>query len=303
LENIPLADLDQRFWKELAWNGIRFMVPLGWEIGEIGAQYLMLEETSEPVMEVKWRQVKGTFSHQDHLHRLAVLHRKQHVEAVSKCSLPSEWKKALGAYESIGFSWQGNQIAGTGVILYCPVCRNATLIQFYKPGSRVTPHVARHLLASFQDHSQENWTLWSVFDIRARIPKTFRLVRHCFEAGEFELVFDAGNQKITLYRWAPASVLLSGRDMVQFARTRVGLPLEEPLYKQLDGIKVAEWETSRFDSTRARLWHLITAKPSCIRFRLWHLEDKNRIMGVRVEGQKPIDSVFCDRIVSTYECL
>jgi hypothetical protein len=303
LENIPLANLDQRFWKELSWNNIHFKVPLGWEIAEIGARYLMLNETSKPVMEVKWRQVKGTFSHRAQLHRLALRHRKQPIETVGECSLPSEWKKALGAYESIGFSWQGNQIAGIGVILYCPICRNATMIQFYTTGSKVTSHFSQHILASFQDHSRENWMLWSVFDIRARIPETFRLVRHCFKTGEFELVFEGGNQKITLHRWAPASVLLSERDMVQFARTRVGLPLKEPCYKRFDGIEVAEWETSRFDRTRTRLWDRITPKPSCMRFRLWHLEDKNRIMGVRIESKKPIDSIFCDRLVSNYECL
>jgi hypothetical protein len=303
LENILLTNLGQRFWKELAWNGIRFKVPFSWEICAIDAQHLMLEETSEPVMEIKWRQVKENFSHQAQLHQLTVRNRKHTIETVSKCSVPSEWKKALGAYESIGFSWQGNQMAGVGVILYCPQCRNATMLQFYKSGSRAISHLAKHILASFQDHSQENWSLWSVFDIRARIPRTFRLVRHCFETGEFKLIFEGENQKITLYRWAPASVLLSNGDLVQFANTRLGLPLEEHCYIRLDGINTTEWETSRFNATRTRLWDRILPKPSCMRFRLWHLEHKNRIMGVRVEGQKPIDSIFCDRLVSNYECL
>ena len=56
-------DYGQPPWMEIAWNGIRFMAPADWQVGTIGKHYLMLEEDSRPVLEFKWGQVKGAFSH------------------------------------------------------------------------------------------------------------------------------------------------------------------------------------------------------------------------------------------------
>jgi hypothetical protein len=201
-------------------------------VGKIGAHYLMLEEESGPVLEVKWGEVRGSFSHQDHLRRLAALHGKELGESVKQCPLPAAWEKALGKFEATGFSWHGKRVGGMGVLLYCSTCHNATLIQFYQKGSSQTEKIAQRLLTSFRDHRQDNQVIWSLFDIRATIPEKFRLVRHRFEAGEFELAFASGGQKITLHRWGPASILLSGRDLVQFARTMLPHP---------QGEQVARW--------------------------------------------------------------
>jgi hypothetical protein len=36
---------------------------------------------------------------------------------------------------------------------------------------------------------------------------------------------------------------------------------------------------------------------------LWHLEEKNRILGVRAEGKKPLDTELLDRICAHYESI
>lgn len=191
-------------WKEFAWNGIRFLTPATWQVGKIGPRYLMLEVGSASVLEVKWGRIKGVFSHQMQLRRLAALQGKELRESVRQRPLPAAWKKALGKYEATGFSWRGETVGGVGVLLYCPTCQNATLIQFYGKGSNQTGEISERLLASFRDHRQDNQVIWSLFDIRATIPEKFQLIRHRFEAGKFELAFAWGGQKITLHRWGPA---------------------------------------------------------------------------------------------------
>jgi hypothetical protein len=47
----------------------------------------------------------------------------------------------------------------------------------------------------------------------------------------------------------------------------------------------------------------LKVKPSYFWFRLWHLEDKNRILGVRAESKHPLDFQLLKRICSGYDSL
>ena len=287
----------------MAWNGIRFMAPVTWQVGTIGTHYLVLEEESGPILEVKWGRVKGAFSHEAHLHRLGALHGKNLGKVVGELPLPPEWEKALGGYHARGFSWRGKTMSGKGAILYCPICQNATLIQFYRRDALKAEHASDRLLASFRDHRQDNQVVWSVFGIRATIPNTFRLVRQRFEAGIFELEFTARGQRIALYRWGPASVLLSDRDLARFARAMLPIPKEEPHPLRVAGSKAVEWNVRPTPSRWAHVWGRMRARPPFQWTRLWHLEEKNCIFGVRIEGKRPLDTPFLDRICAGYECL
>lgn len=290
-------------WKEFAWNGIRFLTPATWQVGKIGARYLMFEEEFGPVLEVKWGRVKGSFSHRDHLRRLAAFQGKELRESVRGRPLPAAWKKALGKYKATGFSWCGKTVGGVGVLLYCSTCQNATLIQFYGKGFNQTGKISERLLASFRDHRQDNEVIWSLFDIRATIPEKFQLVRHRFEPGEFELAFASGGQKITLHRWGPASVLLRRRDLAQFARTVLPHVHGDPYPVAVAGGKAVEWSGKPPLDSWGYWWSRVKQRLPFQLFRLWHVEGKNRILGVRVEGKRAVDYRLLDRICAGYESL
>ncbi|MFH1292840.1 MAG: hypothetical protein ABIJ44_01775 [Pseudomonadota bacterium] len=291
----------QGTWKEIAWNGIRFRAPAGWQVGTIGKNYLMLEEESGPVLEVKWGHIKGTFSHEAHLHRLTNLHGKKVGNSVSECPLPAEWEEALEKYKATSFSWQGKTTSGKGLILFCTTCRNATLIQFYQRVTSDGHAVSRRLLGSFRDHRKDNQVHWSVFGIGATIPDRFHLIQHRFGAGEFELTFASKDQKIILYRWGPASVLLRNRDLARAARTMVRPSGGEFRSTIVASNKAVEWSITPPTTRWAHWWHRLTVKPSFQWFRLWHLEKKNSIFGVRIEGKTAPDPRFLERICAGYE--
>ncbi|MGD2185730.1 MAG: hypothetical protein PVI71_06365, partial [Desulfobacterales bacterium] len=104
-------------WKEIGWNGIRFRVPAGWQLVQIGERHLVLEDETGPVMEVKWARVKGSFSHQTHLKRLTSLQKKQVRKTLKAESLPADWETVLMNFRVSGFSWQADATRGQGVIL------------------------------------------------------------------------------------------------------------------------------------------------------------------------------------------
>lgn len=181
-------------WKDVAWNGIRFTAPEKWEAAKIGARHLLLEEAARPTMELKWRRIRGKFSHHKLLRRLAALHPDRLPADLAEWDLPPQWQSALVNFNASGFRWHGKAFRGRGVILYCPACQTATLIQFYHRNGSENDPVCHQVLGSFRDHFQGEPTMWSLFDIRACLPSRFELTSFRFDAGHFFLKFAARGQ-------------------------------------------------------------------------------------------------------------
>ncbi len=289
-------------WKEIAWYGMRFKMPAEWQLSQIGIRYLAIEDEVGPVMEIKWAPVKGKFSHSTHLKRLTALQKRQLRKSVKPEPLSSEWAKALSDFNASQFCWQSHSIRGRGVLLYCPKCRNAALIQFFLKGTNRNQAISTAVLNSIRDHRTDGQILWSAYDIRALVPKTYQLKSYRFEAGQYELDFTEGHQRIILYRWSMASVLLEKQDLVQFAKTVADFGKTEPVAGIIDGHDMVEWSTSPAADWQRRLSRF-KYKTSYCWMGLWHLEAKNRILGVRAEGKKPLDTEVLDYICSHYEII
>lgn len=289
-------------WKEIAWCGVRFKTPVDWHLSRIGSRYLTLEDEFGPVMEIKWARVKGNFSKKAHLKRLAALQKKQVRKSIQPKPASTRWQSVLSGFETGEFSWQAGAIHGQGLILFCPACRNATLIQFFQKQSEKQDPVATQVLSTFRDHRSDGQVLWAAYDIRALVPEIFQLKRYRFEAGQYELEFGNGSEHIILYRWAPASVLLRRQNLVQFAKTVAGFGRTEPVAGRIAGCQTVEWSAS--PATAWQRWlSRFKRKASYYWLGLWHLEAKNRILGVRAEGKKPLDTELLNSIFTHYESI
>lgn len=289
-------------WKQIAWNGIRFKAPADWEVSRIDSRHLILEQEAEPVMEVKWGSVKGAFSHKTHLKRLVRSQSRKLKGRIAQWYLPPPWERALKRFEASGFLWQSENGGGRGAILFCQTCRNATLIQFLGESSAKYEKILLTVLKSFRDHCQDSRTLWSVFDIKAKLPEALKLVRHRFEVGKYELVFSDGLQNIHLQRWAPAAAILGGHDLFWFSGTIPEFAAGRPQSLTIDEPNALEWSVSPAADWR-RMTSRLKVKPSYFWYRLWHLEDKNRILSVRAESKRPLDFKQLKRISSGYDSL
>jgi len=289
-------------WKEIAWNGVRFKVPAKWDIIQVGTRHLILENQMVPVMEVKWGPVKGRFSHKAHLKRLAALHSRSVKGRIAEWFLPPHWQTALAGFEISGFLWQGEAAIGRGAILFCPICRNAALIQFFRYNSSDQEKIISAVLKSFCDHRQDSLTHWSVFDIRVTLPETLKLTKFRFDAGKFELGFTHGRQSIYLHRWAPAAALLGGGGLIGFARTIPEFSAGRPQPLTTDCCDALEWRIFPASDWQRRLSRL-KVNPSFFWYRLWHVTEKNRILGIRSESKYPLDSQLLEQIFTDYESI
>jgi hypothetical protein len=287
---------------EIAWNGIRFLAPSNWEIGQIEARRLLLEDLNGPTMEIKWSPIKGKFSHDAHFKRLNAYQTKRLKRSLRKWSPPAEWQSVLTGFEASGFSWEGAAYSGRGLILFCPKCRTASLLQFYLREGQEGEFCAGPLLRSFRDHWGDQWINWSVFGLRVKLPKYFQLLRHRFDAGKFELKFTSRRHKLYLHRWAMASELLRGADLQDMARTMTSHITGSPQCIQLSGKEGLEWSRSPGSDLSRRLC-LLRRKPAYVWVRIWQLKQIDRLLGIVVEGKRPIEDLVMDGISSSYDSL
>jgi hypothetical protein len=287
-------------WRPLEWNGIRLSVPGDWEPVRVGIRHLVLECEHGPALEVKWAPVKGRFDHLRHLRRIARQRRRGEAE-IQKWPLPESWKQALAPFDALGFRWDSQTTSAEGAILFCPKCRTATLIQFFRPvGCHQRADPAPQILASLRDHRLDGRIGFALFDLRAVLPGRFALAGQRFEAGRFRLDFADRRQRLSLFRWAPAAALLAGGSLDDFARgqpdffglefhalPRGGHPGIEGRVKAPDG---------RFGRLKARLG----AGP--LRWlRLWRLEEGNRILGVLLTGRREADPGLMEELCTGYD--
>lgn len=246
--------------------------------------------------------MKGTFSHKTHLKRLISLRSRRAKVSINEWFLPAHWKDALADFETSGFLWQGRNASGRGAVLFCPVCRTGTLIQFLRDSSVERENILMAVLKSYQDHGKKGRVFWSIFDIRVTLPSTLHLLRFRFDIGKFELVFSTKRQTIHLHRWAPAAALLGGRDLISFTKTIPEFAEGHPHTLTFGDCKAIEWS-----KVPSRGWwqkmSRFNVKPSFFWFRLWHLEKRNRILSVRSESKRPLDMELLNQICADYESI
>ena len=211
-------------WREIAWNGVRFIAPADWEVAKIGRRYLVLADQGEPAMEIKWEKVKGRFSHRTAFRRLNSVH----GGTVQESALPDEWKQILKAFVGAGFTWQTKDEGGRGAILHCPACGNATLVQFFHNKSTPTNETSLRILSTFQDHATDDQVRWSLFDIQAVIPSQYKLAKYRFEAGRYELNFVSKKRRLRFTAGDPLRRSLPQRILSP-------LPLERSKVNEVNG--------------------------------------------------------------------
>jgi hypothetical protein len=288
-------------WRDIAWNGVRFKIPPTWEIGEIGRQYLLIETIDGPRLEVKWGQVKGKFSPRVQLKRLTASQGHKIRKNLREDSLPPSWEKVLRRFESIGFIWRSGSIGGRGTVLYCPHCRQATVLQFYQaPYNRPIPY-ASQLLNSFADHTDRTLKKWAVFDIQAQLPSNYLLKTYRFQVGYYKLVFSNQTSTLTLQRWSPADALLMNDGLVGFEKKCLALSSNRSMSIKKRSSNVVDAEDMSHKSILQRLHRRIKRQPFYWRAKVWHEVDKNRILGVRLEGNDSIECQNLKMICSNYE--
>ena len=71
-------------------------------------------------------------------------------------------------------------------------------------------------------------------------------------------------------------------------------------YKRIDGRNMVDSIISPPLSRWAGISRIIGLNPLYYKSRVWHLEDKNRLLGVKMSGKQPIDLALFEQICGLY---
>jgi len=285
--------------KDIAWNGIHLSVPSTWEISRVETRYLFLENHTRPAMEIKWSHVKGRFSHRSHLKKLIAQQKHHPQKQIEEWPLPTTWENALSDFVAKGFSWKSDTENGRGAILFCPSCRTAVMFQVFNMAHLMTHETFLNILKSLKDHRNDDQTAWIVFDIHALLPKGFQLKHYRFRPGNYELLFSNKFQSLKLSRWAPASSLLSQTDLTRFTADTLNLNQENLITTPVPGYAAVEWPSNAATGW-CRRFYRFKRKPAFHWVRVWHVAEKNRILGICLDSKKPFDKGLATDICSNY---
>ncbi|MCG6906158.1 MAG: hypothetical protein LJE63_05980 [Desulfobacteraceae bacterium] len=287
-------------WRETAWNGVRLRVPARWEPREIGRRYLLLASPDGPAMELRWGPAAGRHADPaDYLRRLQP--RKGPRRLIRPIPLPAAWQKALTGFACQGFSWSAGGQAASGAVLCCPVCRQATLVQFFHPPGAGAGPTAAGVLSAFRDHGPAPTVVYALFDIRAEVPAIFQLAGQRFEAGYFELVFKGPRQRLVLHRWGPAGVLLQQTALATLGRRLLPGSDGRPEDLAIGPHQGLEWSQDPPQRGWQRWWGRLTPGERYRRYRIWHLPQRNRLLGVSLEGRLAPPYPWLDALCQAYE--
>lgn len=303
---VMMNDISGYSWQMTAWCGMVFKAPAAWRIVAIEKDYLLLADDAGPVMELKLGHAGHQFSHQEYLQRIKAGNKNRKYERLQAYPIPPDWLNILRNKNVSCFRWQSADVVGKGVILHEAKTRRVVLVQFYLRNAFYPESLYSFILASLHDQTGTDPIMWSVFNIRAGLPKAYTLDQYRFEPGYQALTFRQKRQSIELYCWGPASTLLkdgNGGDLITFAFGKLALPKSEPVRK-IDDTGRPSWEWSLSVTGWNAIWRRwVLNQPCVIRTRLWHLEAHNRILAVTARASRSFDTQAFENICSAYDCI
>lgn len=282
----------EEIWREIAWDGIVFRLPVSWQPAVIRKSYLFFEHLGQPVFAIKWEHIHGRFSAERILKRVQDSFRHTGSTLVP-WNVQAELPDIPRDYSMTGFQYQDENETILGILLYCAHCRRAAILHLYTadPGNRETLHA---ILQSYADHHDKAEQTWSIYDIKAQLPAQAVLKSHEFLAGRYTLSFVLDKTAIDLYRFKPAGAILRNQNLQEFGDSLAG----EAVCVRTTEEKLAWWEYTASGIDRLAVFS--GRKPGWIWLRVELIKDKNAILAVKGSGRGATNRRLMEQIAENF---
>lgn len=300
---------------EFIWNGVGLTTPDGWEPSALERDGLFLGCEGQPVCELKWRTVQGTFSFEKHIKRLSKGHKGVDMHGVPESETPPVWGVAIkrlaeSGIRSQSFIWRTQYHKGIGAALHNPATGMAALIQFFISGNE-DEAIASEALASFRDYTGGKTLPWAMFGLSARIPVEFNLDTFSFQPGHYMVKYwrpktakqanrlPAGKGpgvSLVFERFAPASVLLEATSLDAW----MDGALEEAPPKGLP-MDVTPESVLWAGVAKTSLLRAFVRREIYTQGRVWLTGAGNSILSVVTRGNIPLPDELINDIIASYE--
>ncbi len=300
---------------EYIWNGVGLTTPDAWEPSALERDGFLLEDQGQPVCELKWSTVQGSFNFKKHIKRLVKEHKGVDMQGVSEAETPNVWAKAVARLSESGiilhsFVWKTQVHRGLGAVMHNPATGLAALVQFFitSPADEV---VAAETLSTLRDYSGGKSVPWAMFGLSGRLPAAFKLETFSFRPGHYTIKFwraksakQAGKlpagkgpgTSLVFQRFAPASVLLKGTELDQWLRDMLDPTPHESVPMESSEAGVA-WAGI---ATKSMLRSLLRREVH-VKGQAWRTDTGNAILVVTATGNIPVTGEAFNDMCESYE--
>lgn len=200
------------------------------------------------------------------------------------------------------FSWRADRKA-QGRLWRCEDCSRVIIAQVSGSLSDDVSSVASSVLPTFQDHSEDGWRSWGVYDLIADVPPDYTLEKHRLMSGYIQLVFRKGVNRLVIERWGLANVALKHNTLEEWFKERVARDLgrfryttEEVRFDEEVGLQVKGTRKGLFAAVKSLRELTAFRKPATrLDGYVWLCEESNKIYSVQsthASNESIIDEVL-----------
>jgi len=299
--------MSERTW--VGWQGIVAEVPAEWSLSAVSGDeksgYFRVDSAGSLVLEVKWSGIgKG---------KVADLHGRLRAYLDD---LRRRARKRRAAFESkiktkdagvLTFSWRSDRKAH-GRLWLCDTCSRVVIAQLSGSLSEDVSGAASRILSTVEDHSQDGWRTWAVYDLIAEVPPGYSLEKHRLMSGYIQLVFRKKSNRLILERWGLANVALKNTSLRDWFLDRAAHDLKPFTFEIADadfdgekGLQVNGRRSGPIEYLKAARELLALRKPAMwLDGYVWICEETNRVYSVQSVHVR--DETILDETLERIEC-
>lgn len=231
---------------------------------------------------------------------------KERLDAHSK---PERVEREDEKRRSINFNWTGAG-KGQGKIWHCQICNRVLVAQVVGMGKDINaiPGIASRLFQSLEDHAEDGFDLWALYDLQAGIPDGFRLESQKLLSGYLHLSFQRGAERIVIDRWGLANITLKKFTTAEWFANHSLVNLK-PMQKR-DETAESGHEITRYSgklSLLSRLQAIRQAKlslrnmPTRFEGGVWHCPESNKMYAIQIWRQTRAEKIW-EEVLSRCVC-
>lgn len=300
-----MSDNSKHTW--VGWQGVVARVPADWSLSAVNGSensgYFRADNTASLMLELKWQKVGKKVD----LHRKLDDYLNDLRRRARKKRAGFEYKIKSRDAETLAFTWRSDRKA-QGRLWHCAECDRVMIAQVSGGASDDISDLASAVLPTIEDHSDDGWRTWAMYDLIAEVPPGYLLEKHQLMAGYIRLGFRKKSSRLIIERWGLANVALKSQTLREWFYERVGHDLaqyrcsiEEIDFGGEKGIQVSGRRAGIGPALKSAGELLAIRKPAlCLDGYVWVCEESNKVFSIQSMHSKGEDVL--DQMLERTEC-
>lgn len=277
--------------QEIAWNGVRMIIPACWETRVSAPYHLVFEDDFRPVLQLRWHRHSG--HSRKEVEKMAAAFTDRDETAIVSGAPAFEWRQLEERFQRVACSGNRDGTITAGIFA-CPQCHTLFQFQIFA-GDKPTVESIGDCLATLSCHGHAE-VLWRIQDFSLSTPQSFRLTDYSFMAGLTRLAFAAGHLTLETCKLAPADARLNTQSLAEILLSLTAIP---------DLTTYVDTERKSCDGFRSpgiagrMLLRLSRVKPF-VQAKIWHDSLHNRLLAIVLTGSRPIPGSLLPTLAENY---